>query len=165
MTKIFVLFPLFFILVSQMIGQSNVGNNIPDATFRSCEEFSARVDAIRSTAKDSGEKIFVIFHAGKNETEIVNSRRMAYVRDFLRSDIKLWNELDVIYARGEKSSEAAVIAFYLGGKLIEAMSAPRNKTPCMDCCEARYYTSQSLLKPISFKSVRARDNRRTSLFR
>lgn len=156
MKKAIVLFLTIFSLVTAMIAQSNSASNIPGASIYSCEEFSARVDSIRGIAKSSRKKVFVIFHAGKTESETINAGRLAYVRDFLTSSSKLWNELDVIYARGEKSSEKPIIAFYLGGDLIEAMSAPHNMTPCMDCCEADYYRPKNLRKPLDFKKEKAK---------
>lgn len=162
MQIVMILFLILFSFAGITVAQSEFGDNIPGASIHSCEEFSARIDSVRNAAKTSGEKIFVIFHAGKTESEIVNSRRMAYVRDYLKGDSSQWKELDVIYARGERSSKNSVIAFYFAGKLVEAMSSPRNMTPCMDCCEAKYYTPQSLLKPIDFKSIRAKENRKST---
>jgi hypothetical protein len=160
MQKAIILCLMIFLAVASLTAQSNSRKNIPRASEYNCEDFNARVDAVRSVAKNSGKKIFVIFHAGKTESEVINARRLAYVRDFLESDSKLWKELDVIYARGDRSSDEAVIAFYVAGNLFEVTTVPRNRTPCMDCCEANYYTPQSLLKPIDFNAVKAREFRR-----
>ena len=164
MKKLFLLFLTIFFLAIPSFAQSNFGNSVPGASIQTCEEFSSQVDIIRSVAKNSKKKVFAIFHAGKTESEIVNFRRLAYVRDYLRSDSKQWNELDVIYARGDKSSEKAVIVFYLDGEFFTAMGAPHNMTPCMDCCEARYYTPQNLSRPITLESVKAREKRKTYTF-
>ncbi|MDQ6786351.1 MAG: hypothetical protein M3033_05975 [Acidobacteriota bacterium] len=111
----------------------------------SCEENSALVDGISNDVKENKERIFVIFRAGKGETETVNAKRLTHVKWFLENR-KGWKVFDVIYARGEKSDGEGKIEFYIGGKLFLIMMSAKNYTPCLDCCEGGLENPQNLVK-------------------
>lgn len=111
----------------------------------SCEENSALVDGISNEVQESKERIFVIFRAGKDETEIVNARRLNHVKWFLQNR-KGWKIFDVIYARGEKSDGEGKIEFYVGRKFFLVMMSAKNRTPCLDCCEGGLEEPQNLIK-------------------
>ncbi len=59
---------------------------------------------------------------------------------------KGWKSFDVIYARGEKSDGEGKIEFYIGGTLFLVVMSPKNKTPCLDCCEGGLESPQNLVK-------------------
>ena len=139
-----------------IIAQLKFDNPIIEAHLYNCEENNAFINRVYQAAKENNKKVFIIFHAGKSETETINARRLAYVRDFLQID-KYWNTMNVIYARGEKSSRDAVIEFYVGGDLTFATVSQKNRTPCLDCCGGIYYTPQNLLKPIDFKKKKTKE--------
>ena len=98
-----------------------------------CEINSLHFDRISSEVSKNPQRVFVLFRAGKGETETVNERRLKFVKNFLEK-VKYWEKLDVVYARGEKTNGEARIEFYVGGKLFLTTLAQKNKTPCLDCC-------------------------------
>jgi hypothetical protein len=110
-----------------------------------CEENSAYFDVITNEVVESKERIFIIFRGGKGETETVNARRLNYVKGFLQNS-KGWKVFDTIYARGEKTNGDGKIEFYLGGKLFLIVMSPKNKTPCLNCCENLSAEPQNLIK-------------------
>ena len=88
---------------------------------------------------------FIIFRAGKVETETVNAKRLRYVKGFLQNS-KGWRVFNTVYARGEKSDNEGIIEFYIGGKLFLIVISPKNKTPCLDCCDGGLEYPQNLNK-------------------
>jgi hypothetical protein len=129
---------------------------VVEADSSSCEIKSLHFDIVAGLSKNEKKKVFVIFRAGKKETETINNRRLAYVRDYLRAD-KNWEKINAIYARGDKSNDSAKIEFYLGGDLLFTTLTRRNMTPCMNCCGINYYYPQNILKPKTFKSVKDKE--------
>lgn len=119
-----------------------------------CELNSFHFDAISSVINHTKQNIFAIFRAGKNETELVNAKRLAHVKTFLENR-KGWSKFDVIYARGEKTSDEGKIEFYIGGKLFLIIVSPKNKTPCLDCCDGGLEYPQNLNK------IQKRNKKRT----
>jgi len=118
---------------------------ISKAESGACELNSAYFDVISNEVRKSKERIFVIFRAGKGETETVNAKRLKYVKGFLQNS-KGWRTFDTIYARGEITNEKGGIEFYTGGKLFLVVMSPKNKTPCLDCCEVEGFNPQNLVK-------------------
>jgi hypothetical protein len=118
---------------------------VSEADSNACELNSAYFDWVSNDVRKTQERIFVIFRAGKNETETVNVKRFSYVKNFLENG-KSWKVLDVIYARGEKTDGEGKIEFYVAGKLKLIVNSPRNKTPCLDCCENELNNPQNLVK-------------------
>jgi hypothetical protein len=98
-----------------------------------CEQNSAYFDRIANKAYTNKERIFVIFRAGKGETEDVNAKRLIFVKTYLEQ-IGNWKILEVVYARGEKTDAQGRVEFYIGGRLFLEMLAQKNKTPCLTCC-------------------------------
>lgn len=111
----------------------------------SCEHNSLYFDVIWNEVRKSKERIFIIFRAGKGETETVNAKRLNYVKEFLQNS-KGWKDFDTVYALGEKTNEEGKIEFYIGGKLFLIVPSPKNKTPCLDCCGDEAHYPQNLVK-------------------
>ncbi len=119
--------------------------SIVEANGNACELNSLHFDVISNEVNRNKERVFAVFRAGKGETEIVNTKRLTYVKGFLENR-KGWKSFDVIYARGEKSDGGGKIEFYIGGKLFLVVMSPKNKTPCLDCCEIESFNPQNLVK-------------------
>lgn len=142
------LFLMLVIIVSASLcaAQNNTDpTSIVKATAGACELNSAHLDTISNIVKNEKERAFAIFRAGKGETEIVNAKRLAHVKKFLEKQ-KGWTKYDVIYARGEKTNDEGKIEFYIAGKLFLIVMSPKNKTPCLDCCEGGLENPQNLVK-------------------
>ena len=118
---------------------------ISEANGAACELNSLYFDVISNEVVKSKERIFIIFRSGKGETEIVNARRLVYVKRFLQNR-KGWRVFKTIYARGEKSDGEGKIEFYIGGNLFLVVMSPKNKTPCLDCCDIESFNPQNLVK-------------------
>ncbi len=143
-----ILFLSFVILVSANLSYSQKLKNEPFVIKTgggSCEENSAIVDGISTEILETKERIFVIFRAGKGETEIVNARRLNHVKWFLQNR-KDWKIFDVIYARGEKSYGEGKIEFYSGKRFFLVVMSAKNRTPCLDCCNGGLEYPQNLIK-------------------
>ncbi len=119
--------------------------HIVQATAGACELNSLHFDKISNIVNQEKERVFAIFRAGRGETETVNAKRLAYVKTFLK-ERKSWTRYDVVYARGEKTDEEGKIEFYIGGRLYLIIMSPKNKTPCLDCCEDNTEYPQNLVK-------------------
>lgn len=117
---------------------------ISDSVSSACEDNPAFLDGTLDESTDTKQKIFAIFRAGKNETENTNLKRLVYMKKYLEKR-KGWSASNVIYARGEKTNNKAEIEFYIGGKLYLVIIAPKNKTPCMDCCGNELDYPQNLI--------------------
>ncbi len=102
-------------------------------------------DPISNEVNKSKERIFIIFRAGKSETETINARRLNYLKNFLQRS-KGWRVFDTVYARGEKTIGEGKIEFYIGGRLALVVMSPKNKTPCLDCCDVEGFNPQNLVK-------------------
>jgi hypothetical protein len=96
-------------------------------------------------ASKSEEIIFVVFRAGKSESEAVNVRRLSHVRKFLEKS-KRWEPLNVVYTRGDRTDSTGQIEFYVGGRPFLIVQAATNKTPCLDCCDGGDEYPQNLLR-------------------
>ncbi len=110
-----------------------------------CESNSAYFDMISTEVNHTKQNIFAIFRAGKNETEIVNAKRLFHVKMFLEKR-KGWSKFNVVYARGEKTNNEGKIEFYIGGELFLILNSSKNKTPCLDCCNGGFELPQNLDK-------------------
>ena len=118
--------------------------NIIEAKSYACENIPSALENIVFEVSDKKEKAIAIFRAGKNETEMVNDNRLAYVKWHILTYRK---RPDVfIYTRGEKSENEGKIEFYVSGKLVLIIIAPKNKTPCLNCCGNEIDYPQNLLK-------------------
>ena len=143
--KAIILILIVILSVSFCLAQEKESPSIVDINPGACENNSAYFDMLAGLARRENERIIMIFRAGKSETEVVNAKRLNYVKNFFLKG-KGWGNLNVIYARGEKTNDVGKIEFYIGGKLFLITIAPKNKTPCLDCCEADWYRPQNLLK-------------------
>ena len=118
---------------------------VSPAVSSACENNRIYFDETLNEANSTKQKIFAIFRAGKNETEIINAKRLIYVKKFLQMR-RDWNKSGIIYARGEKTGDEGKIEFYIGSKLYLVVTSPKNKTPCMDCCDGGLDYPQNLNK-------------------
>lgn len=118
-------------LVASRLASGQVNNDIPIMSPKACEENSALVDQIPRPTSSS--RVFIIFRAGKGESELINGLRLAHVRAFLTTRKNLGGE-NVIYARGDRFNGLGRIEFYVAGTLVLVSQAKSNHTPCMDCC-------------------------------
>jgi len=144
--KLLLLFLItMFLATSSFSQEKNEEPIISEANAAACEGNSLYFDVISNEVVKSKERIFIIFRAGKVETEIVNAKRLNYVKEFLQN-IKGWRTFDTVYARGEKTNGEGKIEFYIGGKLSLIVISPKNKTPCLDCCEDERKFPQNLVR-------------------
>ncbi len=146
MKKFCLIFLIIIFSINLSFSQENQDKHIVSETGgAACETNSALFDAISNEANQNKERVFVIFRAGNDETEIVNSNRLIYVKWFLKN-YKGWDVINKVFARGEKADGNGKIEFYIGGKISFIVISPKNKTPCLDCCEDVLYHQQNLLK-------------------
>jgi len=124
--------------------EKNEEPTISEANSAACEGNSAHFAYIATEVSKSKERIFIIFRAGKGETETVNAKRLNYVKGFLQN-FKSWRTFNTVYARGEKTNSEGKIEFYIGSKLFLVVVSPKNATPCLTCCDEGF-DPQNLLK-------------------
>ncbi len=120
--------------------------NIVPVESSACENNPVAISIVASEAVQEKERVFVIFRAGRTETETANRKRLAYVKKNSLERRAAFNKLEFIYALGEKSKDEGKIEFYVGGRLSSIIIAPKNRTPCLDCCGDERYYPQDLVK-------------------
>lgn len=94
-----------------------------------CENNPLGFDSIHHEAKQENNRVIAIFRAGKDETETVNSKRLAYVKKIYLQEWAEFNNLEVVYVLGEKTKDEGKIEFYVGGRLSFVIIAPKIKLP------------------------------------
>jgi hypothetical protein len=152
--KLKILILIFFCIsltqASGAFGQELADEPIPSDS--SGEIHSSLSDMMRTKARESGERLFVIVRLGDGET----SRRVATARIkaakgyFLRDDN--FKAQTAIFAEGERVKGEGRFEYYLGSKLQFVALAPKNKTINFTCCEDYF-------PPVKKKTKRKRSKR------
>jgi hypothetical protein len=99
------------------------------------EIHSSLSDEMRTVARQSGERLFVIVRLGDGETSqrIVTARIKAAKNYFLQGDY--FKAQTAVFAEGERVNGEGRFEYYLGSKLQFIALAPKNKIINFTCCE------------------------------
>ena len=82
-----ILFTILMILFLASLSFSQEKNNeyiVSNSSSSACETNPVYFAEISNVVNHTKQNIFAIFRAGKNETEIVNAKRLVYVKTFLQ---------------------------------------------------------------------------------
>ena len=114
-------------------GQELPDQPIPSNSSRAVH--SALSDAMRVSARQSGERLFVIVRLGDGEISrrVVTARIRAAKGYFLRDDS--FKAQPAVFAEGERVEGEGRFEYYLGSKLQFVALAPKNKIINFTCCE------------------------------
>jgi hypothetical protein len=135
------------LITLSIAGQNNLPVDNTEKYFPyGCESNANKLDKIRNEAIWGIGKegvLIAIARLGKGEqSRELNRRRLYNVRVYLRG-YGVQNE-KLIIAEGERINSYGRVEFYLGGKLLEVLSADRGKDLCVECCaeDDRFYPNK-----------------------
>jgi hypothetical protein len=144
MKTIFIIFTFafcFFATSDSVFGQTCPKYPCVIDSVDSGEVASAGIDNFLYHSLESGERIFVIAHLGKEKSDSGrNLNRLCEVRNYFldllsNKQIKeYFNLFPVIFAEGAGVEGEGKIEFYLGSKLHLTRHIKRNRTANLDCC-------------------------------